>query len=229
MAGQSIAATTTTGGPYIDFKGYLGTDNVNPVGINTSSTWTTVWGSPYMAPTWGAPASIFPYPHDVGTYGGVVNTFNDVITLGNGPVDPSMAYMAAAQYITYDNTSSASSMTVTTIYGVDTAPSSSTTLILTGYNLSAVYPSLSDEHIIGPSGTTYSAGPGELVKISDLGARLGTTFDLAPFTGDPTASVYVFQTTVPFSEALIPEPGSSTLLGCSAIAGLVFWRRRKTA
>jgi hypothetical protein len=94
---------------------------------------------------------------------------------------------------------------------------------MTGYDLTKDYPSLSNEQIIGPSGITYSAGQGSLVKLSDL----GTDFS-GPFSGDESSSVWFFQTTMPFSElTAVPEPDS--IVGVGAIAALAFMRRRRTA
>lgn len=231
FAAPSQAAPRTTS-PQLDFKGDLFTVP-NGTGIPTSSTWVTVWGSPYVPPTWGAPASIFPWPHNVSApYGAVINTFGDFIILHNGDSfgNDTARYMAGLQYISYDDTALPDqTMTVTTVYGVDAEPLTPDALALTGYDLSRLYPELSDERIIGPTGTVYPAGAGQLVPISDLSAVLGSSFDLSPFGGDPSLSVYVFQTAVPFSEAVVPEPGTAGLLLGGALVGLLWWRKRSAA
>jgi hypothetical protein len=217
--------------PAIDFKGDYFT-YPNSGGIPTSSTWITVWGSPYQAPSWGAPAQIFPFPPlpPVGMPNGFkINTFNDyIVGHNNDDLGGSTArYGAAAAYISYDDESlPTDSMTMTTIYGRDLAPSSPGVLELAGYDLGTVFPQLSDEHVVGPSGVDYAAAPGQLVPISGLSALLGPDADLSIFSGDPNASVWVFQTTMPFGEMGIPEPTTAVLVSGLALACVTAVRRR---
>src|SRR5689334_17862519 len=110
LAAQSHAAARTSS-PALDLKGDLATI-INNGGTQTTSTWITIWGSPYQAPTWGAPATIHPYPpfpQGGAPYGFSINTFNDWIVVNN-PVGTNWAtstarYAAAAEYITFDDSS----------------------------------------------------------------------------------------------------------------------------
>jgi hypothetical protein len=232
LATQSQATLRTTS-PALDLKADLYTVP-NSGGIPTTSTWITVWGSPYQAPSWGAPATIHPFPPFPagGTpFGYSINTFNDWIVIGN-PVGTNWAtstarYAAAAEYITFDDGSmtAGSSMVVTTIYGVDAQPGVPGALAIAGYNSADTYPLLGGEQITGPSGVTYNAGAGQLVPIGGLPALLGAGFDLSPFVGDPNAPVWVFQTSVPITEA-VPEPAAFSVLAVAA-TGLLANRRRK--
>lgn len=225
-------ATVRTSSPALDLKADLYTVP-NSGGIPTTSTWITVWGSPYQAPSWGAPATIHPFPPFPagGTpFGFSINTFNDYIIL-SGPVGTNWAtstarYAAAAEYITFDDGSmtAGSSMLVTTIYGVDTQPGTAGALAIAGYNAADTFPLLDGEQITGPSGVTYNAAPGQLVPISGLPAILPGA-DLSPFVGDPNAQVWVFQTAMPVIEA-VPEPAAFSVLAV-AVTGLMANRRRK--
>lgn len=230
MAKESSAIQRVSA-PAIDLKGdYFTVPNGG--GIPTTSTWITVWGSPYQAPTWGAPAQIFPFPPLPMTaidFGAKINTFNDFIFIGNGGFleDNPNRYGGAAAYISYDDESlPTDSMTMTTIYGRDLAPSSPGVLELAGYELGTLFPQLSGEHVVGPSGVDYAAAPGQLVPISGLSALLGPDADLSIFSGDPSASVWVFQTTMPFGEMGIPEPTTAVLVSGLALACVTAVRRR---
>jgi hypothetical protein len=226
----SLAAPKVAG-PAIDFKGdYFTVPDGD--GVPTVSYWQTIWGSPYQAPTWGAPAAIFPYPPSLGDfgYGAVLNAFNDYITIGNGGSfgGSTLRYGAAAAYIGYDDESlPTDNMVMTTVYGQDLDPFTPDALEIGGYDTSGLYPQLSDEHVTGPSGTVYSASAGQLVPILELPTILGAGADLSIFTGDRSLSVWVFQTTMPFSEAAVPEPSTYVMLvGAAVMAGAVARRRR---
>ena len=119
-------------------------------------------------------------------------------------------------------------MTMTTIYGRDTNPTTPGALGLAGYNTADAFPFLSGEHIIGPSGTTYTAGTNvpQFVRVSDLPSLLGPSADLSIFSGLSGFSVLVFQTQMPFQEALMPEPASLSFIGMGATACLTRRRRR---
>lgn len=210
--------------PALDLKADLFT--VPNGGIETSSTWVTAWGSTYQAPTWGAPAQIFPFPPPVNFgYGFVINTFTDHISWGGGPLNDSPErHMAAAAYIAYDDESlPTDAMTFYTVYGIDLSPLDASALSITGYDPNGYIPLLSGEEITGPSGAVYSASAGQLVALSDLSTLLGASADLSPFSGSASSEVWVFTTTVPFSEAAVPEPASLSILG---LCGAAMLRRR---
>jgi hypothetical protein len=227
---NNAMAAPKVAGPSIDFKGdYFTVPNGN--GVPTVSYWQTIWGSPYQAPTWGAPASIFPYPPSLGDngFGAVLNAFNDFITVGNGGSfgGSTLRYGAAAAYISYDDESTPTdNMVMTTVYGHDLEPGTPGALAIGGYDTTGMFPQLSDEHVTGGSGTVYSATPGQLVPILELPTILGAGADLSIFQGDRSLSVWVFQTTMPFGE-LVPEPSTYVMLVSAAVmAGVVARRRR---
>lgn len=231
LAAQSLA-TVRTSSPALDLKADLFTVPNNG-GIPTTSTWITVWGSPYTSPSWGAPASIYPFPPfppGGAPFGFAINTFNDYIILSGGGggtwADSTARYAGAAAYITYDDEATAAdNITLTTIYGIDTMPLVPGALSIAGYDPAGAYPLLSDEQITGPSGSVYPSAPGQIVPISTLPSILGAGADLSPFTGDPSLPVWVFQTTLPYAEAL-PEPASLSTLAVAATT-LLATRRRK--
>lgn len=234
FASNSQAAPRVAG-PALDFKGDY-TLYPNGEGVPTTTTWITIWGSPYESPSWGAPATIHrfpPFPQVAAPWGFKINTFNDFISIDNphiwdGGGNSSTARGAAAAYISYDDESlPATTMIMTTIYGQDLDPDTPGSLLIGGYDIEEVFPQLSGEHIIGPSGTTYSASSRQLLPISDLSALLGPDADLSIFTGDPSASVWVFQTSLPFGELAVPEPSTALLaVGLVAMAGIAVRRRR---
>jgi hypothetical protein len=228
---RSAVAAPRVAGAALDLKGdYFTIPNGD--GIPTSSNWVTVWGSPYQAPTWGAPATIFPVPPGAidNGFGLKYNTFSDYITVGNGgSFDGStLRYGAAAAYISYDDESTPTdNMVMTTVYGHDLEPGIPGALAIGGYDTSGLYPLLSNEHVTGPSGTVYSASAGQLVPILELPTILGAGADLSPFQGDRSLSVWVFQTTMPFGEMAVPEPSTYVMLvGAAVMAGVVARRRR---
>ena len=233
FSNHARAATKVTS-PGLDFKG----DVVNQVvpngnGFPTSTYWITIWGSPRTPPTFGAPATIYPYNNpnpntypQLG-YGYVINEFRDFIGLNNGPAlnNNPARFAAAAEYVSYDDGAlPAATMTVTTVYGADANPSSPGVLAITGFDTAGVYPSLSNETITGPSGTTYPSSAGQLVQVQNLATVLGAGYDLSYVSGPATNSVYVFRTTVPFSEAAVPEPATLSVFG---LAGLTLAARRR--
>src|ERR1035437_6067822 len=113
-----------TGGPYIDFKGYLGTDNQIPTNFTTHTV-------TYYQVLFVTPNSVQQYygstPHvgplQVLTSSTVVAT--DYVGVGPSPNlgDPS-AYrqVLGVSYLTYDPSSTTADLVLTTIYGVDSNP-----------------------------------------------------------------------------------------------------------
>ncbi|MCF7957910.1 MAG: PEP-CTERM sorting domain-containing protein [Phycisphaerae bacterium] len=229
--GLHAQAAALISGPALDYKGDLFTV-INNGGIETSSTYITYWGSPYQAPTWGAPATIYPYPHSApNPYGYKVNTFKDwIILVGGGGIDwqnRSARYTAAAAYIQYEDSSTTTdNMTVFTVYGHDANPTVPDALSLTGYDPAETIPVFEGEQITGPSGIVYDHNSSQLVSVSSLPSVLGADADLSIFSGDTSWQVWVFETTMPFSEVAVPEPVTLTLL---ALGGLAMIRRRRMA
>lgn len=230
--GLSAQAAMLTTAPALDYKGDLYTV-INNGGIETASTYITYWGSPYQAPTWGAPATIYPFVGSIGgaPYGYKINTFKDwIILVGGGGSDwefNSARYTAAAAYIQYDDSSAPTDlMTVFTVYGRDANPTVPDALALTGYDPAETVPVFADEQITGPSGVVYDHSSAQLVSISDLPTILGAGADLSIFSGDTSLQVWVFETTMPFSEVAVPEPVTLTML---ALGGLAMTRRRRMA
>ncbi|MFN7723021.1 MAG: hypothetical protein ACK5PD_16510 [Pirellulaceae bacterium] len=223
LCSESVAALRTSS-PAIDWKGDYSLVP-NGSGFETKSTWVTVWGSPYNPPTWGAPATIYPFPQGMPGigFGFVINTFNDYVFVGGpigNPIDLTNRIGVAAAYVTYDDASPPTdSALFTTIYGVDLLPGSPADLSMGGFDTSVAYPLLENERIIGPSGNIYNASTGVLVAVSSLGGLLGPGADLSIFGGDPNKSVWVFQTSLPIGEFAVPEPSTmSALIGFAAIS-----------
>jgi hypothetical protein len=225
---RDAVAALRTSLPAIDWKGDYSLVP-NGSGFETKSTWVTVWGSPYNPPTWGAPATIYPFPQGMPGigFGFVINTFNDYVFVGGpigNPIDLTNRIGVAAAYVTYDDASPPTdSALFTTIYGVDLLPGSPADLSMGGFDTSVAYPLLENERIIGPSGNIYNASTGVLVAVSSLGGLLGPGADLSIFGGDPNKSVWVFQTSLPISEFAVPEP--STLSAMVGVAAMSLGRR----
>lgn len=238
LASEAIATTRTTQAA-LDLKADLFTIPGGGGTIVTQSTWATTWGSPYQAPTWGAPAQIHPFippnpPLNLG-FGFVINTFNDYIGYGGGSggggIDLANRYVAAGAIITYpDDNSQTGIIRVTTIYGIDRAPTVPGALSMAGFDPLSSYPLLSNENIVGNSGTIYGDQVGEFVPVSSLGSYFGPDADLSFITGGTLASfgnttphVWVFETDMPFLELIVPEPTSLSILA----AGVVLASRRR--
>ncbi len=228
FAGQVLAAQRVTAAA-VDLRGadLFQVDNGN--GIPTSATYITVWGSNYQAPSWGAPAQIFPFNGNFYNYGYgfKLNTFTDYITVGNGGGlhDSTNRYAAALAYISYDDGAlPGDAMTLTTVYGRDLAPTSGGPLSIAGYDAASLAPLLSGETITGPSGTVYHASAGQLMSLASLGGLLGPAADLSGFSGSTSDSVWVFQTQIPFLETAVPEPASLVAIAGLMVTGLT--RRR---
>ncbi len=203
--------------------------------IVTQSTWVTTWGSTYQAPSWGAPAQIHPFippnpPLNLG-FGFVINTFNDYIGYGGGSsgggIDLANRYVAAGAIISYpDDNTQTGVIRVTTIYGIDRAPSVPGLLSMSGFDPLSSYPLLSNENIVGNSGTVYGDQVGEFVPVSSLSSYFGPGADLSFITGgtldsfgNTTPHVWVFETDMPFLELIVPEPTSlSIFIACGVMA-----------
>lgn len=181
----------------------------------------------------GKPAQFYPsppwYPYNVPVsmpYGFNFINFTDKISYAvdiHGPLNNTERYAAGAAYISWDDEADPTALiTVTTVYGNDADPFTPDALSISGFDVSGPYPLLSNEQITGQSGVSYADAVGELVHISQLSSLLGPAFDLSIFTGDSSRSVWVFQTTMPFSEVL-PEPAS--LAAISLVMPLL--RRRR--
>lgn len=76
---------------------------------------------------------------------------------------------------------------------------------MTGFNRRAPQLEFHSEQVFGKDGAVYNADFSKFVPIANLKKVLGPSFDLSPFQGDPSSSVYVFRTTIP-SSALVPVP-----------------------
>ena len=223
LASQVQAATTTTGGPYIDFKGHLGTDYVSGGSIATG---TTVWKTILLNPP-GVVYTSGPYqgPYEtVSSYQVTLTDSASVLTSDNDPTGTWRSTLGVS-YLTYDNSSTTANLVFTTIYGIDSNPTTPGAMAMTGYSPSAPPVTVSGESVLGADGLVYNAGASfnPFTPIADLASVLGTGFDLSPFQGDTTGSVYVFQTSLP--ESALPEPASLSLLGLGAVA--LVSRRRK--
>lgn len=229
FASQILAAQRVSQ-PAIDLRGVDLFTIPNSGGIPTSATYITVWGSPYQAPSWGAPAQIFPFTGNIlnNGYGFKINTFEDyIISHNGGGMDTSTnRYAAAVAYVSYDDGAlPGETMTLTTVYGRDLAPTPGGAFSIAGYDSSSLLPSLSDETFTGPSGTVYHASAGQLMSLTSLAGLLGPAADLSVFNGSTSNSVWVFQTPMPFSETAVPEPASLVAFASFALAGTL--RRRR--
>jgi hypothetical protein len=118
---------------------------------------------------------------------------------------------------------------ITTMYGLDMDPTSST-LQLTGFTPDeALGIRFSDEQFFGQSGTAY---PGTSLGTLALGELpvMFPDFELSPLVGDPSSLVYVFQTTMPLADVPVPEPYSWTLAcGGAVVLACRALRRRARA
>lgn len=236
-AGGTAWAIPRVSAPALDFKGDVVAVQVpNSGGIPTTATYITIWGSAYQAPTWGAPASIYPLLQGLPLpkpFGAAINTFNDYIIISN-PNLPDLntnqaRFVATGAYVEYDDAlppgGTATTAKITTIYGQDTAPNSPGVLALAGFDTSGPYPEFINESITGPSGTVYNASVGQLVTVSSLPTLL-PGYDLSMFGTNTTGSVWMFQTTISSLE-LVPEPASLGAIAC--VATVILTRRRRAA
>jgi hypothetical protein len=124
--------------------------------------------------------------------------------------------------------SSATEVTITTIYGVDLTPGLGDDDFIMG-GVDAVTPQfvIDSDTYIGQS-QDYDATFLGAFPVGTLGlAPQFAGFDLSRFGGDPSGLVYAFRATVPIADVFqaVPEPGSVglLLLGLSAV---VISRRR---
>ena len=220
LASQTQAAPTTTGGPYIDFKGYLGTDLVGTNMVTTTVLWRLnldhwPWVQYTASPVGGS------YRVEIADGG--------LGTLNNSPDSP-YRVVVGASYVTPSGDVNGG-LRFTTIYGVDSNPTDPNSLAMTGYNHAAPQVTVSGEHVIGADGIDYLPAADlvqGLVRISDLGTYLGSSADLSPFLGavDQSSAVWLFQTNIPEpAMTVVPEPASFFLFGLGAVVFL--GRRRK--
>ena len=231
LTGQAMATAVTTGGPYIDFKGYLGTDNQIPNGdlaTHTTTYYEVLWMPPYNQYSTMQYIGSVPYVGPYQVLGSTTETITDSVHHDSGPNDnnPTAAYrhMVGVSYLTYDPSSSTADLLFTTIYGIDPNFTDPNSLAMTGFNLDTPELTLSGESVLGADGLGYDASVSHFTPIADLPSFLGSGFDLSPFQGDATGGVYIFQTFIPLSAMEVPEPASLSLL---ALGGSVLITRRR--
>ncbi|MEI8194468.1 MAG: PEP-CTERM sorting domain-containing protein [Phycisphaerae bacterium] len=222
ITSQAQAAATTTGGPYIDFKGYLGTDYANVNNGGTIATSSTVWKTTLLNPP-GVVYTAGPYQGPYETVSSYQVTLTDSMSVLTSDNDPTGTWRSTVgvSYLTYDMSSTTADLLFTTIYGIDSNPTLADAVAMTGYSMSGPPLTMSGESVLGADGIVYHASVSQLTPIADLASFLGSGFDLSPFGGDTSMGVYLFQTSIPVSA--VPEPASLSLLALGAVALL---RRR---
>ena len=106
------------------------------------------------------------------------------------------------------------SVFITDVYALNTNPTGDPNHpTLTGFNAAnPQFTPLGPEQYISNSGTVYTGSFGGFVTLANLAMTL-PGFDLPAFVGDQASIVYIEQTSVPALDAMVPEPGSLTLLG----------------
>lgn len=126
----------------------------------------------------------------------------------------------------------AGTLNITTMYGVDLAPTAptGTEFAFTGVpNELLTKFTFVNETFFGASGLEYQAATGQWRTLSAL-PGLYPEFDLSPFSsGDPASSVFVFETLLPVAELSlnVPEPATGLLLTIG-IGGLLYHRRQRS-
>jgi hypothetical protein len=152
-------------------------------------------------------------------------TTDDKITIQigpRGPGDPPPSAKGIA-YQSYDNPDFTGNVVFTTIYGIDLDPTGAG-LAATGFDseLAAAY-SFSNEQFFGVSGAVYDGVSLGTPSLAELPLLL-PGYDLSPFQGDPSSIVYVFQTTAPASDFIVPEGSSLVLFGLGALSLVAYSR-----
>ncbi len=124
-------------------------------------------------------------------------------------------------YPTFDDTDPEADIHLMTIYGPDLNPDGPG-LSMGGFDAAQPQITFQDEMFIAPDGTTYSAGPAQVVAIRDVANHLAPGADLSLLQGNPDDVVYIFDTTVPaagFGSLAVPNPSFAVGATFSAQGG----------
>jgi hypothetical protein len=201
VAAMPSYAAKSTIGPFLDLKAEVTPqDQING---GTFLTSTEAWVLQNVYPPYNLllnPLTLCPPP----AFGCVHVYLTDYIGwVGSGHDETER--VLGVSYITSDDAASRDTVRFTTVYGLDLQPDS-TELAMTGFNRRAPELKFHSERVLGPEGNVYDANFSKFVPIANLGKVLGPGFDLSPFQGDPSSSVYVFRTTIPSSALVVSVP-----------------------
>lgn len=129
-------------------------------------------------------------------------------------------------YFSYDLSDRTGNVLVTTLYGQDVLNGSR--LRMTAFDPVGPAVAFSNEQIVGKSGKVFTPTLSATVSLGDLGAVLGSGYDISSIDGDPHGQLYLFQTNVTLNEisSAVPEPATYLALA-SGLALLSLLRRRQ--
>jgi hypothetical protein len=214
---QSSRAKTAITGPLLDFKGEIESNLVPNGGFGTViNKYVLYYG---LAPV--MPIRVYAFPINPpllpGQYWAYSNLFDHITWgVGGSGLTNSPDRIIGVAFPTYDDTDPEADIHLMTIYGPDLNPDGPI-LSMGGFNAAEPEISFQDEQFIAPDGTTYLAGPAQVVAIQDVFQYLTPGADLSFLQGNPDDVVYVFDTDVPAADF-----GSLAVLNSSFALGAAF-------